>query len=708
MILTNGGRVNKTAIAVVAIHVLSSAAYAQGAAPASEIRLTIRIPNGQTAFRVGEAIPLELSFSSGAPQKYQIDMASYGFGGRANYERFIVEPHAGWSDPLDLYFRSGGATGAAMSGFSPVSQQPIGLPLDLNEWVRFDQPGEYRVTVESHRAALRAQPAQSAAVVSNELRIAIVAATPEWQRETLQKALAALNSPPAPGVRSPAKTLRYLGTEAAARAMAHRTQDPDCWLGLMGSPFRAAGLNEMMKLLRDPGFPVDRQFLDTLAFLAIPDSPGLHVQERNAFYNRFQQELIAALPIKKGAALAASVRTIVDNPHEADPAVRQSLIDSLAANFDELPMGMQSDLVNSRYGMLDRVLLVPMVRKMAERYLNSPPLQPAEAAEFNRLGGDALMRWYSLAPADARPAILREILRPQPRFPIDVLGVLSEPELPEADRALVSHLESAESANDRAAARNLAFLIGRYATAAAGTELVARLDRDVAAGFCDTQAPLLAWLLRVDPEGARPRLENAGKAGNRCRLSLAEIGKLRQAPILDSLAAKALDDPDAAVEIDATAYLADYGSADAEETLWSHFADWSKHWRDREAALSPFARDAQVGQSLMQALVAGHSWLMSDAKLRRLADLAVGAPMRQQAEQYFRMWQQKPWVVSCAGYDQFQIGWYHALSMKAAKEKLLQFPKGTELRWIVQGLPDEPAELHELAGFALAHGIKLW
>ena len=695
-------------MALVAILAPSCAAYAQAAAPASDIRLTVRIPTGQTAFRIGEAIPLELSFSTSAPQKYQLNMASNNFGGRANYESFIVEPHAGWSDPLDLYFRSGAATAGGMSGFAPLPQQPIVLPLDLNEWVRFDQPGEYRLTVESHRAALRAQPAESATAVSNQLRLTIVAATPEWRQETLQKALATLNTPRAPGVRSPTKTLRYLGTEAAARAMAHWTQDPDCWLGLMGSPFRAAGLNEMEKLLRDPAFAVDRQFLDALAFLAVPDSSGPHVQERNTLYDHFQQELIAALPLKRGAALAASVRTVVNNPREVDSAVRQSLLDVLAANFDDLPIGMQSDLVNSRYGTLDRVLLVPLLRKMAEHYLNSPPPPPTEAAEFNRLGGDALMRWYALAPADARPVIVREILRPQPRAPIDVLGVLAEQELPEADQPLASHLLSAEAANNRAAARNIALLIGRYATAAAGSELVPRLDRDIAAGFCDTQAPLLAWLLRVDPERARPRLENAGKPGTRCRLSLAEIGKLRQSPILQSLAAKALDDPDAAVEIDGATYLADYGSAGAEDTLWSHLADWSKRWRDREAALTPFAPDAQVGQSLMQALVAGHSWLMSDAKLRRLADLSVGAPMRQQAEQYLRMWQQKPWVVSCAGYGQFQIGWYHALSMKAAKEKLLQFPKGTELRWIVEGLPDEPAELHELAEFALAHGIRLW
>jgi hypothetical protein len=46
--------------------------------------------------------------------------------------------------------------------------------------------------------------------------------------------------------------------------------------------------------------------------------------------------------------------------------------------------------------------------------------------------------------------------------------------------------------------------------------------------------------------------------------------------------------------------------------------------------------------------------------------------------------------------------------MKAAKEKLLQFPKGTEFRWIVQELPGEPADLHELAEFAMNNGLRLW
>jgi len=716
MTVIMGGRLKRTVIAITALQVLAGFAFAQAAG--SEIRLTVRIPNGQTTFRIGETIPLELSFSSSNEQKYQLNMAFYDRSGRMNYERFSVDTPVGWTDPLSLYFRSAaGLMAGGVGASAALVAQPTPVPLDLNEWLRFDLPGDYRVTVESGRVSLRAQPSQRLPVVSNELRLTIVAAPPEWQQETLRKALAIMNSHPAPVPPSPgprdvrteaARTLRYLGTEAAARAMARWSQDPDCRLGLVGSPFRAAGLDEMRKLLQDPNIAIDRQFLDTMAFLAVPNTPGQHAEDKNDLADRFQQELISALPLKTGGALAASVQSIMQNPRGVDALARKSLTDALAANFDSLPMAMQFDLVNNRFGPVDRILLVSMLRKLAEHYLNSPQPQFAEAAEFSRAGGEALQRWYVVAPQDARPAMLREILRPEPRFPLDVLGILPDAELPEADQLLVSHLAGAESANNRVAARNLAWLIGRYATAAAGPELVALLDRDVTAGLCDTQAPLLAWLLRVNPDAARPRLESAAKTGSRCRLSLSEVGKLQPNSILESLAIKVLDDADTVTAPDAASYLADYGSVDAEEALWNHLTSWSKRWRDHEAELNRSGADAQAGLSLVQALINGHSWLVSDGKFRRLADLGVGAAMRQQTAQFMMMWQQRPWLVRSTGNGQFQILWYHAVSMKAAKEKLVQFPAGSEFRWILTESPNEPAELHELAEFEMNHGSKLY
>jgi hypothetical protein len=596
--------------------------------------------------------------------------------------------------------RSAAFPGGGGANVQPLAAQPMVVAVDLNEWVRFDQPGEYRVTVHSRRAGVRIQSSQRINAVSNELRVTLVPASPEWQQQTLQNALAGLNNP-ATRVTA-AKTLRYLGTEAAAREMAHYTQDPDCRLGVIGSPFRSAAVQEMRKLLRDPGTSIDHQFLDTLTLLSIPDTPGNHTQDFTQISSHLQEELLQAISLKRGEALMASVRTAMESPHAAEPEVRQALTDVLLANFDSLSPMQQSELVRNPATVLERPLLVPLLRKMAERYQEFAQPQSPEAVTANQIAGEALLEWYSADPVNARPAILREILRPQPRFSVDVLGILPDQELAEAEQPLVAHFEAA---TDRFALRNLAALIARYAGASEESKLLGHLDRDLAAGLCDTQAPLLAWLLRVDPERARRRLEMPSGA---CRLSLAEVGKLQPGPLVEGLAIRALDGPDGFAIADATAYLTDYGSAGAEDALWSHFADWSKRWTGHESQLSVSAPDVRVGQSLMQALIMGSGWIVSDAKFLRMADLALLPGQRQQITQYMQIWRSRPWLLRSAGLGQYQIGWYRALSIDAAKKKLQQFPRGSEFRWIAQGLPTDSAVFKELAQFAALHGCKIW
>lgn len=678
-----------------AAFVCLSVAWLAPAQPA-DLHLAVRTRLGQTTFRIGEEIPLELSFSSDAPQKYQIDFANYDASGRPKQESFTVQPRAGWSDPLDFYFRSVNFPGGPYSSFQPLPAQPFVLSEDLNDWVRFDQPGEYRIAVRSYRVRMQT-------LLSNELALTIVAATPEWQQETLQRALTGIDNPVTRF--ASAKALRDLGTEAAAREMAKRTQDQECRLGLIGSPFRSAGLEEMRKRMRDPSAPIDRQFLDTLAFLTIPEKPGQHFQEYIDSSARLQQELLTMIPLKKGPALTASVRAILENPRGVTPDVRQSLSDILLANFDDLPVMEQADLLRNPATAPERAILPAMLRKIAERYQEFPQPQSIDALNFNRVCGDALVEWYELDPVGARPAIVREILRPNPRFSLDVLGILPDRELPEIEPKLVEHFKAA---TDRVAARNLAALIARYAGTGAETELLARLDQETAGGVCDTQAPLLAWLIRVDPQQAAQRLQKSGAPGNTCRVSLAEIGKVQPGAALENLAVKALDSADGNAVADGASYLQDNGSAAAEATLWSHFDAWSARWKGHEPQLNVSMPDVRAGQGLFQALLMGNGWLMSDAKLQRLSDLSIQPALRQQAEQYRRIWQNKPWLIRAVGYDQYQIGWYHAASVVVAKRKLSQFPKGTELRWIMQGLPSDSADFKELAQFASQYGVRIW
>ncbi len=105
--------------------------------------------------------------------------------------------------------------------------------------------------------------------------------------------------------REAVKTLRYLGTAAAAREMAHRMNDPecgsDCKFGLIGSPARAAGLDEMRRLLADPDFPVDGQFLSTMSVVGLPaDAAGDLPTQRQQLEAACLRDLASALGTRRG------------------------------------------------------------------------------------------------------------------------------------------------------------------------------------------------------------------------------------------------------------------------------------------------------------------------------------------------------------------------------------------------------------------------
>src|SRR5260370_23898287 len=77
-----------------------SPAWAQG----TQAVLDVRTASGQSTFRIGERIPLELSFSASEDKRYEITLASYDRSGRMSYEDFGVSPETGWVDPLADYF----------------------------------------------------------------------------------------------------------------------------------------------------------------------------------------------------------------------------------------------------------------------------------------------------------------------------------------------------------------------------------------------------------------------------------------------------------------------------------------------------------------------------------------------------------------------------------------------------------------------------
>jgi hypothetical protein len=72
------------------------------------------------------------------------DRSVLGFG----RNRFVVTPEAGTRDPWSYRLHEGIAYSGP--GGSRLSDKPIVLDIDLNQWVRFERPGHYTVHALSH------------------------------------------------------------------------------------------------------------------------------------------------------------------------------------------------------------------------------------------------------------------------------------------------------------------------------------------------------------------------------------------------------------------------------------------------------------------------------------------------------------------------------------------------------------------------------
>ena len=86
-----------------------------------------------------------------------------------------MSPSIGWSDPLASYFSQDFLrTGHGWSWPPFLKSKPVEVSIDLNQYVRFDQPGGYRVKVISHRVP----GTNRSGLQSNAIELHIVPATP--------------------------------------------------------------------------------------------------------------------------------------------------------------------------------------------------------------------------------------------------------------------------------------------------------------------------------------------------------------------------------------------------------------------------------------------------------------------------------------------------------------------------------------------------
>ena len=693
-------------------------------------------------FRGGEVIPLDLSFTSSTPERYQVSLASYDRSGRMSHDQFLVEPREGTSDPVELYFNSAwGFLCGGLFSIKVLSKSPITIHLDLNEWVRFDRPGVYRLTVVSHRVSdtQASNYPQNAGIVlkSNPVELHIISADSAWQHNEFKRIVAALSQTGLSGgdmgndpKQTARKALRYLGTEEAAREMARRLRgednqaDWDYMFGLIGSPHRDAGLQEMNKLFKDPEFPVSGLFLTTMSVLPLDprEPPASLRRQRDENLKASQKELVSALSNKRGKALAIGLNTVMLSmgPTMA-PELKGKLVPQLIRVFPELPTSDQVTWLKYRWQQVKCPEWLPLLRTLALHYEDFPELRRDHAYQSLQLSGAALTDWYEIDPAGARKAVIAEITRPKPRYDATVLGILPDMTLPDVEEVLAEHLLATDNYEIEG---NLTSLLFRYADRSVLQDVLGKVEGEVGKWACEPQDQALAYVLKVNPATAKPLIERAiaarGPDCSACRhMLLTDIGVLQNSSVLEEVAVESLSDADPEVANNAANFLGRYGSADAEQALWKRYEAWSQEWKGRAAELryvpmkeNPHLWDANLGQSLAHALATGSSWFSDEKMLHRIESLGVGTNIQGDIDQALQALSRRPFSISYIGSvpPRFNIAQYEQLSLESLMNKLTQFPRGTKFVFPPSNPTPSPEELkarEAIFQFSAKNGISM-
>lgn len=713
------------------------------------LTVTLKLKDSKPQFHVGEIIHLELSFASSLPETYVFDNASYDRSGRLDIDSFVLDHSEGVADPLyDYYHKSFWAfMGGGLRGIGALGTKPEVINYDLNEWLRFDKRGKYRLYVISHRLSKGKPYHQGNAPiepVSNVIQFEIVPGDREWEQKTLSEAMKALDSAPKDQFmvgenphRSACRVLRFIGTESAVKEIVKRFrgQDRDCdfeyFIGLQSAPDRAFTVAQMEVALDAPDQPVPGSFLSELAFLSylvqnpqpLPEFPQGEVERkawqlqweaRKAVYDKiaeqYAQRLAIAVKIKRGAAAAITTETLINlerNGKSKDSeSRRKELAAALAKVFLHLPVETQRNLLEYRWTQTSDPAMLPVLRQLYDH----PPDMHIIPQPFPGL---ALHRIYDLAPEEGRQLILDEIRRPELRIKISVLGLLPDKELPQLEDSIV---ERAINRTDETAMA----LVARYASPASLPRLRAGLENRVGELACAEQASLLSYFLRADQAFGLEMVKKAvlSRQHTHCypEVLTAAAGETIT-PEFAALSREFLDDNDEEVVYRAVKVLCAQGSSQDKPKIKAAIKKILDQWRQEkknpDAAVSGtnFVFAGYFAESMLRTYAYATAWLTEPDEFEELAALCLTEQCRQQLTPKDLTADTAINFFYFQGNDEsrFQLGSYDALSWSGLKRKAIQFPKGTKFTWNnTGGAPDKDEQrFEELKTYLKEHGSEL-
>jgi hypothetical protein len=718
----------------------------------SDVRFTVALRDHNPVFQPGEIIPLVLSFTSKTKNRYWADVRNYDRSGRLGIEYYCVE--GGAPDPLESYFKFDIFMGGGLGNEHALDADQFKAEAELNEW-RTLGPGHYQVFVVSHRVWRPPDPGEqtpyarvSEVVRSNAIEIDVSPPDPTWQGEQLRSAVQALAGATSPeDARRAARRLRFLNTRDSTRQLARlwglnpelsNSIGWDLMFGLYGSPYRQLAIDSMRSELATPDHAITSEFLGTLVNLQVssdhawdppdhpPDFDPAMPDEARTFWERRRahiqdlmkaeiQTVVANLPRRTTRVRALTLNGLL-TVGAGDPAVDRTIRPALIAAWADLPAETQRQLIQYRWPLIAGPDMLPILRGLVAE---SPPPFSTDAAMMRDA---ALKHLFELDPAAGREAILGDLKNEKAQPGLEVIRLLAREDVV---LTLPPALERIKSNS----ARGLDYeLVDRYADPAFLGLVRAAFEEHAGKWACLPQSAMLRYFLRVAPDYGASQVSaalNARTMTGCYRALLQDLGA--ELPKVEKIAIGALDDSDPDLVQDAVRALSRWGSADAENALWTRLERFHKEWAGHADQLritpdyrGPGSRGAALEQTLVFGIAKGLNWICPPEKLVRLARLVFSRSQTDQIESWTKQWKQGAALISPNWFPEdnptFSLLQYDALTESQLHAKVAQLFQGTELRWQFwqPGQMSSPVSMakqekayERLRAIAEEHGIAL-
>ena len=634
---------------------------------------SISFADDRRAFHPGETIKLVFTF-----RRYDVSPFNYEHCQGLGSADAVLDHSDGTVDPQADFWNNGifnppcgvlsGVVGGVVGGDGKVEKRPVEFPVYLNQAVRFDRPGKYRLYVRSRHRFRDKQGDALPPLISNILEFNIVERDQSWEARTFDEAIRIMNSSSDRAARKEAaRSISYLGTARAIDEMAQRlygsrprwggSNDPDSaldldfhWLrGLYGGPDRSQVVGRLERELDRAERYVSPAVVTHLALLDLTRRNDSRPIDRSAYESKVRSYSTRHLAALKAAG---GLRNDLEQTF-AFTAEHEMMIGSfgLAPGFVAFP-----DDVEAAFATLSpiqqRTFLMTQRNWTALRDPAFVPMLRRLTSGTNRQGPQdiALRLMYDVVPVEGRQIALRELAKRDSAVGIAGVAVLPDSELPGVENALIQSLEQAKTAEEYGQAMDR---IERFATGRIFTRVRRAYERFEGARSCTLAPASLAYFFRVAPAYAQAEIGNVMKevyAGERCETGvLPAIAERRLVPALEETAIAHLSDANDWIVADAAGMLQQYGSPRAEAPLWQALERWHERWKDQAAKLEKDQRSSDVipwevavESELTEALMDGTAWLMNESSARRLTSLCVTGDCRQSVEHAFRYPESNP------------------------------------------------------------------